>query len=105
MPNNRERTIDALARNNSIIKSLFHFEKKITFLIVSLAIQKIKTFNINEYKVHLKQSIAKSKTVFLLGVFSSLTMYFLLWITLSPLISILYFSPFTHFILVNSPVE
>ncbi|CAC9466615.1 hypothetical protein BSPCLSOX_454 [uncultured Gammaproteobacteria bacterium] len=42
IPNNRERTIDALARNNSIIKSLFHFEKKITFLIVSLAIQKIK---------------------------------------------------------------
>jgi hypothetical protein len=35
MPNNRERTIDALARNNSIIKSLFHFEKKITFLIVT----------------------------------------------------------------------
>jgi hypothetical protein len=33
IPNNRERTIDALARNNSIIKSLFHFEKKITFLI------------------------------------------------------------------------
>ncbi len=50
--------------------------------IVSITVdnKKIKTFNINEYKVHLKQSIAKSKTVFLLGVFSSLTMYFLLWI-------------------------
>ncbi len=42
MPNNRERTIDALARNNNIIKSLFHYDKPITFLITSLAIQKIK---------------------------------------------------------------
>ncbi len=43
IPNNREkRTIDALARNNNIIKSLFHFDKPITFLIVTLAIQKIR---------------------------------------------------------------
>jgi hypothetical protein len=47
MPNNRERTIDALARNNNIIKSLFHYDKPITFLIVSLAFQKIK---INAHK-------------------------------------------------------
>ncbi len=37
-----ERAIDALARNNNIIKSLFHYDKPISFLIVSLAIQKIK---------------------------------------------------------------
>jgi hypothetical protein len=42
IPKNRERTIDALARNNNIIKSLFHYDKQITFLIISLAIQKIK---------------------------------------------------------------
>ena len=42
-PSNRERTIDALARNNNIIKSLFHYDKQITFLIVSLAFQKIKS--------------------------------------------------------------
>ncbi len=41
-PIDRERTIDALARNNNIIKSLFHYYKQITFLIISLAIQKIK---------------------------------------------------------------
>ncbi len=42
IPNNRERTINALARNNNIIKSLFYYDKQITFLIISLAIQKIK---------------------------------------------------------------
>ena len=47
IPHKRERTIDALARNNNIIKSLFHYEKQITFLIMSLAIQKIK---INAHK-------------------------------------------------------
>lgn len=41
-PQNRERTIDALARNNNIIKSLFPYQKHISFLVVSLAIQKIK---------------------------------------------------------------
>jgi hypothetical protein len=38
----RERAIDALARNNNIIKSLFHYDKPISFLIITLAIQKIK---------------------------------------------------------------
>ncbi len=38
----RERAIDALARNNNIIKSLFHYDKQISFLIITLAIQKIK---------------------------------------------------------------
>lgn len=45
--NNRERTIDALARNQNIIRSLFHYKKPITFLIISLSIQKIK---INAHK-------------------------------------------------------
>lgn len=39
---NEERAIDALARNNNIIRSLFHYDKPISFLVVSLAIQKIK---------------------------------------------------------------
>jgi hypothetical protein len=47
MPQNRERTIDALARDNNIIKSLFPYKKHISFLVVSLAIQKIK---INAHK-------------------------------------------------------
>ncbi|AYQ57076.1 hypothetical protein [Bathymodiolus thermophilus thioautotrophic gill symbiont] len=38
----QERAIDALARNNNIIKSLFHYDKPISFLIIALAIQKIK---------------------------------------------------------------
>lgn len=38
----KERTIDALARSNNIIKSLFHYDKPVSFLIITLAIQKIK---------------------------------------------------------------
>lgn len=39
---NNESTIDALARHNHTIKSLFHFDKPITFLVILLAIQKVK---------------------------------------------------------------
>jgi hypothetical protein len=39
--------LDALARDNNIIKSLFPYKKHISFLVVSLAIQKIK---INAHK-------------------------------------------------------
>ena len=44
----RERAIDALARNNNIIKSLFHYDKQISFLIITLAIQKIKVGDIKK---------------------------------------------------------
>ena len=38
--NNGTTVIDALARSNNIIKSIFHFDKPITYLIVQYAIQK-----------------------------------------------------------------
>jgi hypothetical protein len=42
---NQETPIVNLARNNDIIKSLFHFKKPISFVVVQIAIQKIRKNN------------------------------------------------------------
>ncbi len=57
---NQERAIDSLARHNHIIKSLFHFEKPITFLIISLGVQKVRGLESKKGSVIIERREIKS---------------------------------------------
>jgi hypothetical protein len=60
---NNETTINALARSNEIIKSIFHFKKPITFLVVSLAIQKVRKISYSDSRVYITRDEVKNLTV------------------------------------------
>ncbi len=58
--NHKERAIDSLARHNHIIKSLFHFEKPITSLVINLGIQKVRNLESKKGSVIISRNEIKS---------------------------------------------
>jgi hypothetical protein len=58
-----ETTINVLARNNDIIKSIFHFKKSISFLVIALAIQKTRKTHYSDTRVFVTRDEIKKLAV------------------------------------------